>query len=91
MKKPGILLILAGAVAGCGGQQASIPAGYAPASQPLPEPVMSAIPGDLRQSDVVVKDGCYYYLSAGSVFPVVTFDALAAGRPDQPWCTGVGF
>ena len=77
-------------VAGCGGQRMQVPTGYAVAEPPLPEPVAAAIPGDLRLSEVLVRDGCYYYLSAGTVFPVVTFGALAAGMPDQPWCLGVG-
>ena len=68
----------------------SVPPGYTVAQLPLPEPVSAAIPGDLRLSDVMVRNGCYYYISAGTVFPVVTFDALSAGKPDQPWCTGVG-
>ena len=77
-------------VSGCGGQRLQVPAGYAMAELPLPEPVAAAIPGDLRLSEVLVKDGCYYYISAGTVFPVVTFGALAAGMPDQPWCLGAG-
>ena len=83
-------LLIVALVAGCGGSRMQVPTGYAVAEPPLPEPVAAAIPGDLRLSEVLVKNGCYDYLSAGTVFPVVTFAALAAGKPDQPWCTGVG-
>ena len=83
-------LVVMGLVAGCGGREMKVPEGYARAELPLPEPVSAAIPGDLRLSDVLVKNGCFYYISAGTVFPVVTFEALAAGKPDQPWCLGVG-
>ena len=90
MKAGWVGLLVVAAVAGCGGQRMQVPTGYAVAEPPLPEPVAAAIPGDLRLSEVLVKDGCYYYLSAGTVFPVVTFAALAAGMPDQPWCVGLG-
>jgi hypothetical protein len=88
MKVLCVLGISVAVLAGCGGKQMTIPAGYARAALPLPPEVSNAIPGDLRLADVLVKDGCYYYISAGTVFPVVTFEALAAGMPDQPYCLG---
>ena len=84
--KAGLLVL--GMLAGCGGREMPVPPGYERAALPLPTPVSAAVPGDLRLADVIVRAGCYYYISAGTVFPVVTFEALAAGKPDQPWCLG---
>ena len=75
------------ALAGCGGAGAlPVPEGFTVAPQPLPPEVLNAIPGEVSASEVVVRDGCFYYLRRTGVMPVVTFRQLANGITDQPFC-----
>ncbi|MGH1577783.1 hypothetical protein [Planktotalea sp.] len=50
-------------------------------SGPLPALVEQNLPADIPASDVLVKDGCFFYLYEGQVFQLLNGNSGAAGLP----------
>ena len=56
---------------------------YFRANAPLPSEVEQNLPADIPARDVLVQDGCFFYLFEGEVFPVAQPET-----PNQPICAG---
>ena len=52
-------------------------------TNPMPPEVEDNLPADIPARDVLVQDGCFFYLYEGEVFPVTHPEA-----PNQPICAG---
>ena len=53
------------------------------ANAPLPPEVEANLPADVPARDVLVQDGCFYFLYEGKVFPLTQPET-----PKQPICAG---
>jgi hypothetical protein len=73
-------------LAGCITIPSPPPPGPQPVPKPIPPEVVAALPKGIPQSNVLDKDGCYFYLQDGTPYPVVTAEMRKAGKTDVPYC-----
>ncbi len=82
------MILLLPLLAGCQSTGGGLPQGYEVADPPIPDEVLSGVPADVRLDQIVVRDGCYYYLGAeGQIYPIPS-RAMRDGGFGGPYCVG---